>query len=386
MSAALSPFEIVWDAGAVEDVLARVRDVRLPTAPKDAGWTYGCDADFLERLREHWLTRYDWRAAVADLNRHPQVMARVGDFDVHVVRIKGEAEQGRPLLLTHGWPGSHFEFWDAIGPLAFPSRHGGRPQDAFDLVIPTLPGYGYSAKPERPVGPRWTAGLWNRLMTETLGHPRYIAQGGDWGAVVTAWLAVDHAPSLAGVHYNMAPFRPRAGLEGPEEQAWAERSAAAQAQMSAYATLQVTRPQSLAWATADNPLGQAAWIVERFHDWSDLTQGDLESVFGMDKLITNVMIYVMTGSFPTAAWLYAGMMPEGSPGEMLGADRNAVPTAVAAFPDRILPPPPRSVAERLFNLVQWSEPARGGHFAAMEQPGSFVEDVRAFGRLVWPAG
>jgi pimeloyl-ACP methyl ester carboxylesterase len=381
---ALLPFEIVWEEAAVADVLRRVREVRLPPAPKGSGWAYGCDADFLERLREHWLTRYDWRAAAADLNRHPQALARMGDADIHVVRVQGEGERRRPLLLTHGWPGSHFEFWQAIEPLAFPSRHGGRAEDAFDLVIPTLPGYGYSGKPERPVGPRWTAALWNRLMTEVLGHERYLAQGGDWGAIVTTWLGRDHAASVAGIHLNMAPFRPARTLEGPEEQAWAERADAARAQMSAYSFLQMTKPQSLAWAAADNPLGQAAWIIERFHDWADLTQGDLEQVFGLDRLITNVMLYVMTGSFPTAAWFYAGLAAELAQGAMLNQGRVEVPTAVAAHADRIMPPPPRSALEEMLNIVQFSRPARGGHFAAMEQPAAFVEDVRAFGRVVWP--
>jgi pimeloyl-ACP methyl ester carboxylesterase len=385
MSAALQSFEIVWEEAVVANVLRRVREVQLPPAPKGAGWTYGCDSEFLERLREHWLSGYDWRAAAADLNKYPQVLARVGDFDVHVVRVKGEGEARRPLLLTHGWPGSHFEFWEAIGPLAFPSRHGGRAEDAFDLVIPSLPGYGYSAKPESPVGPRWTAALWNRLMTEVLGYERYIAQGGDWGAIVTTWLGLEHASSLAGIHLNMAPFRPTRALEGAAEVAWAERSEAARSRMSAYSFLQMTKPQSLAWAAADNPLGQAAWIVERFHDWSDLTGGDLETVFGMDRLITNVMLYVMTGSFHTAAWFYAGMAAEGMLGAKMNAGGVTVPTAVAAHPDKIMPPPPRSALEGMLNIVQWSEPERGGHFAAMEQPAAFVEDVRAFGRMIWPA-
>jgi pimeloyl-ACP methyl ester carboxylesterase len=384
MAAALSPFEVVWEEAAVADVLRRVREVRLPKAPDGSGWTYGCDAAFLERLRDHWLNRYDWRAAMAELNRHPQSLARVGDFDVHVVQVKGEARGSRPLLLTHGWPGSHYEFWEVIGPLAFPSRYGGRAEDAFDLVIPTLPGYGYSGKPATPVGPRWTAGVWNRLMTEVLGHPRFMAQGGDWGAIVTAWLAFDHAPSLAGVHVNMAPFRPPGGLQGEAEAAWAARAEAARQTLSAYSFLQMTRPQSLAWAVADNPLGQAAWIVERFHDWSDLGDGTLEDVFGLDRLLTNVMLYVMPGSFTTAAWFYAGLAGEGSLGAHLGQAKITVPTAVAAFPDRVMPPTPRSVIERMFPVVQWTEPERGGHFAAMEQPAAFVDDVRAFGRAVWP--
>jgi pimeloyl-ACP methyl ester carboxylesterase len=379
----ITPFEIVWEEGAVEAVLQRVREVRLPPAPKGGGWRYGCDAGFLEALRRHWTSRYDWRAAMAELNRHPQGLANVDGLDVHVVQVKGEAATPRPLLLTHGWPGSHYEFWRAIEPLAFPSRHGGRAEDAFDLVIPTLPGYGYSGKPERPVGPRWTAGVWNRLMTEVLGHSRYMAQGGDWGAIVTSWLAFDHAPSLAGIHLNMAPFRPPGGLQGEAEHAWAERAEAARQAMSAYSFLQMTRPQSLAWAVADNPLGQAAWIVERFHDWSDLDEGGLEALYGLDRLITNVMLYVMPQSFTTAAWFYAGFAAEGSLGAHMGERRIEVPTAVAAYADRILPPPPRSLAERIFNLVRWSEPARGGHFAAMEQPAAFVEDVRAFGRAVW---
>ena len=266
-----------------------------------------------------------------------------------------------------------------IEPLAFPSRHGGRVEDAFDLVIPSLPGYGFSGKPDTPIGARMAARLFDTLMREVLGYPRYRAQGGDWGAGVTAWLALDHAASVEAIHLNYLLVQPDASPETAEEKAWKAALDANQQALGAYAMLQGTKPQSLAYAMVDNPVAQAAWLVERFHDWADLRERNFEQVFSFDQLLTDVMIYVMNDAFVSATWLYAGALGEGVR-RMPEGRRVEVPTAFAAYPDPRAPAPPRSWVERGYALSRWSPQPRGGHFAAMEQPGPFVDDLRAWGR------
>jgi microsomal epoxide hydrolase len=377
----MRPFQVDWPAADVEAVLAAVRGYPWPPIPKvPDGWAYGCDGVFLQGLCRYWAEDYDWRASVAELNRYPQFIAQVEDFDLHFVHVVGEAGGRRPLLLSHGWPGSHYEFWGVIDRLAFPSRHGGSAADAFDLVIPSLPGFGFSSRPERPFGQRATARLFNTLMTKVLGYDRYLAQGGDWGALVTSFLGLDHAAHVRAIHLNMMGLRPGDGPQSDAEIAWITRTGAAMDQFGAYFRLQASKPQSLAWLGAGNPVGQAAWIAERFHDWGDLRHRPFEAVFPRDPLLTNIMIYVMTGAFTTGAWYYRALLEEG--GVVLkDGERCETPTAFANFPGEALyAAPPRSWAERAYDIVRWTEMPRGGHFAAMEEPDLFVEDVRAWAR------
>lgn len=375
------PFEVRWSEAEIETVLGQVRAYPWPPQPDvPDGWAYGCDGAYLRELCAHWTERYDWRAAMADLNRFPQFTARVEDFDIHFLHVVGEAGGKRPLIVTHGWPGSHYEFWQAIEKLAFPSRSGGDPADAFDLVVPSLPGFGFSSKPAKPIGQRTTARLFNALMTEVLGYKSYLAQGGDWGAMVTSWLGRDHGANARAIHLNMLGFRPHGGPTGEAEIAWATKQAAAMEMMGAYFRLQVSKPQSLAWMGAGNPVGQAAWIAERFHDWSDLSKKSMDDAYPKDRLLTNIMLYVMTGSFTTGAWYYRGLVEEGglafAPGERL-----ETPTAFANFPgEPLYSAPPRSFAERAYNITRWTEMPRGGHFAAMEEPDLFVDEVRAWAK------
>ncbi|HEY2751873.1 epoxide hydrolase family protein [Phenylobacterium sp.] len=379
--AEIKPFEVIWTEAEVESVLRPVRSYPWPPIPDvPDGWAYGCDAGYLRGLCDHWAGAYDWRAAMTDLNRFPQFTVAIEDFDIHFLHVVGEANGSRPLIITHGWPGSHYEFWQVIEKLAFPSRFGGQASDAFDLVIPSLPGFGFSSKPKRPVGQRTTARLFNTLMSEVLGYKTYLAQGGDWGAMVTSWLARDHGANARAIHLNMLGFRPPGGPQGEAEVAWAQRQAGAMDVMGAYFRLQVSKPQSLAWLGAGNPVGQAAWIAERFHDWSDLSNKSLDEAFPKDRLLTNIMLYVMTGSFATGAWYYRGLVEEGGlafqPGE-----RCETPTAFANFPgEPLYQAPPRSFAERAYNIVRWTDMPRGGHFAAMEEPDLFVEEVCGWAR------
>ncbi|MCR5874710.1 epoxide hydrolase [Phenylobacterium sp. J426] len=378
-----TPFEVEWTAAQVEAVLAQVRAYPWPPAPAvPDGWAYGCDTGYLQDLCRHWTEAYDWRAAVADLNRFPQFTARIEDFDLHFVHLVGEAGGRRPLILTHGWPGSHYEFWQAAEKLAFPSRHGGDPADAFDLVIPSLPGFGFSSKPPRPVGQRLTARLFNILMTQVLGYETYLAQGGDWGGLVTSWLGHDHGAHAKAIHLNMIGFRPAGGPQDEAEIGWIQRQQGMMDVMGAYFRLQASKPQSLAWMAAGNPVGQAAWITERFHDWADLSAKSLDEAFPKDRLLTNIMLYVMTDSFTTGAWYYRGLIEEGGVALKAG-ERCETPTAFANFPgEPLYTAPPRSWAERAYNIVRWTDMPRGGHFAAMEEPDLFVGEVRAWGRSV----
>ena len=373
----VKPFTVDWTAEQVGKVLDLVRTYPFPPAPAvDNGWAYGCDGAFLKDICAHWTDGYDWRAAVAELNRYPQFTARIEDFDIHFIHVVGEAGGKRPLLLTHGWPGSHYEFWDSIEKLAFPSRFGGKAEDAFDLIIPSLPGFGFSSKPQRPIGQRATARLFNSLMTETLGYGTYLAQGGDWGGLVTSWLGFDHGSNVKAIHLNMMSFRPHGGPTSEAEIAWLTQTGAAMQQLGAYFMLQASKPQSLAWMAAGNPVGQAAWILERFYDWSDLRTKSLIGAYSKDQLLTNIMIYVMTGSFTTGAWYYRGLMEEGGV-QLTEGQRCETPTAFANFPGEALyAAPPRSWAERGYNITRWTDMATGGHFAAMEEPDLFVTDLR----------
>lgn len=379
--AGVTPFEVRWSEAEVAKVLAQVQDYPWPIAPEVAdGWAYGCDAGFLKDICRYWADGYDWRAAMAGLNRYPQFTTRIEDFDIHFVHVVGEAGGKRPLLISHGWPGSHYEFWQVIEKLAWPSRHGGAASDAFDLVIPSLPGFGFSSKPPRPFGQRATARLFNTLMTEVLAYRIYLAQGGDWGSLITTCVGIDYPAQVPAIHLNMLALRPAGGPSTDEEKAWLARSGVAMDMLGGYFRLQASKPQSIAWLGAGNPVGQAAWIIERFYDWSDRRAKPFEAVFTADQLLTNVMIYVMTGSFTTGAWYYRALIESGGAGLAEG-QRCETPTAFANFPgETILPPPPRSWAERSYNIVRWTEQPRGGHFAAMEEPDLFVDDVRAWAR------
>jgi pimeloyl-ACP methyl ester carboxylesterase len=388
----VSPFRIAVPEATLSSVRAKVTEWSAPPAPADEGaddWGRGCSTAWLAGLRRHWLEAYDWRAAEAALNQWPQIMAEVDGQTIHAFHVVGEAGGKRPLVLTHGWPGSVAEFLDVIGPLAFPSRHGGDPADAFDLVIPALPGYGFSGRPQKPLGQRATAALWRRLMVEGLGYPRFLAQGGDWGSMVTTWLGLEHADAVAAIHLNMIGMRPTpADPRTAEEVAWLKNAQIAFQMGGAYLMMQTTRPQTLALALHGNPMGQAAWILEKFHGWSDLAAGGgtLDGLYGKDRLLTNLMFYVLTDAFQTSVWYYRALFEENGGNSLPDGVRVERPTAFANFPgETLLPAPPRSWAERAYNVSRWTDMPKGGHFAAMEQPALFVEELRAWGREAWPA-
>jgi microsomal epoxide hydrolase len=381
------PFTINIVQGKLDAIRARIEAYNWFPAPAGLpDWQLGMSTPILKDLQAYWLNTYDWRAEERKLNQYPQFKVEIDGLPIHFLHVVGEANGKRPLLLTHGWPGSIYEFYDAIGPLAYPSQHGGKPEDAFDLIIPSLPGYGFSGKPTAPLGQRATAKLWNSLMQEVLGYDTYLAQGGDWGGMVTSWIGLDHGTIDAkggckAIHLNMIGLRPTpATPQSEDELAWIQRTQTGMQLEGSYFMQQATKPQTLAVSLMDSPMGTAAWILEKFHGWSDLKDGDLFSVYTRDQLLTNVMIYLVNDAIATSVWYYAAFMGEGGASLPEGV-RCETPTGFANFPgEPLYTPPPRSWCDRAYNITHWSEMSRGGHFAAMEAPDLFVGDVRKWAR------
>lgn len=381
------PFAIDVPDEKLAAIRARVEAYSwFPAPANEQGFAYGMSTPVMQDIQRYWLETYDWRAAEADLNRWPQFTAEVDGQAIHFVHVVGEAKGRRPLLITHGWPGSVYEFWQAIGPLAFPSEHGGWAEDAFDLVIPSLPGYGFSGKPASPLGQRATAALWDKLMRDVLGYPAYLAQGGDWGSMVTSWLGKNHGTAdgkggCRGIHLNMMAMRPTPALpQTPEETAWLQRSQMMMQMEGAYLMQQATKPQTLAMALMDSPMGTAAWILEKFHGWSDLRERGLLEVYTRDQLLTNVMIYLVNDAIATSVWYYNALFQEGG-ASLPEGERCETPTAFASYPgEEYILAPPQSWAKRAYNITRWTQLPRGGHFAAMEVPEIYVADVRDWAR------
>jgi microsomal epoxide hydrolase len=285
-----------------------------------------------------------------------------------------------PLLISHGWPGTIVEFLHIIEKLAHPEHFGGKEEDAFDVIAPSLPGFGFSGRPPCPVGPRKMADIFNNLMTKKLGYKNYLAQGGDWGGAITTWLAYDHSKTCNAIHINIFTMRHPNGSQTKEEKDWETKFVKDQIMQDGYRTQQATKPQTLSYGMMDSPVGIAAWIIEKFYFWSDIKNNDIESVYSKDTLLANIMVYIVTKTFNTASWIYYGRREEG--GRFLPKDfrRIEVPTAAALFPAEMLAWPPRSYAERMYNIKRWTKMPKGGHFAALEQPDLLVDDIRAFAR------
>lgn len=374
------PFKVEVPQETIDAIRTRVANYAWGYMPDDGGWCYGTNLDYMKELCKYWVEEYDWRRHEAEINKFAQFKAPVDGIDIHFIREKGSGPSPMPLLISHGWPGSIVEHLNIIEPLAHPERFGGDIDDAFDVIAPSLPGFGFSGRPPRPMGPRGMAQILNDLMTKELGYTNYMAQGGDWGSAISSWLGYEHAPACTAIHINFPTMRHVDGPQTPEEYAWAEKVDRDQVLENGYRTLQATRPQTLSYAMADSPVGVAAWIIEKFHAWSDIEGDALETAHSKDVMLTNIMVYLVSGSFNSASWIYFGRREEG--GRLLGTEgrRVAVPTAAALFPAEMLSWPPRSYAERLYNITRWTEMPRGGHFPAMEQPQLLIEDIREFAR------
>jgi microsomal epoxide hydrolase len=378
-ASSVRPFRIDIPQSTINRILKRVKETRLPDRLDSSDWRYGANWDYMKSLAEYWATKYDWRKAEAGLNRYPQFMAKVGDFDVHFYHVRGKGPRPVPIVLTHGWPGSVLEFQEAIGPLTDPAKYGGSADDAFDVVVPSLPGFGFSSKPKTPVGPATTARLWHELMTSVLGYEKFGAQGGDWGSTVTTMLGRAFPDQIIGIHLNAAGGGVGNAAEATEEERnWQRASAAYRIAETDYFNEQQHKPETVSFALYDNPLGSAAWIAEKFRVWTDSGTA-LEPVVSKDQILTNVMIYLVTDTTATGVWFYRGSADDQSLAMKPG--KVTVPTGFASFPAEMpVLNPPRSVLERGFNLVHYTKMPHGGHFACLEQPQLFVDDVRAFFR------
>ncbi|HVT26020.1 MAG TPA: epoxide hydrolase [Rhizomicrobium sp.] len=382
---AAKPFQIAIPQTTIARINRRVRDYEWHEMPRGAGldgtWAYGANLDYMKRLAAYWIGDYDWRKEEEALNRFPQFIANVDGLDIHFYRVNGSGPSPQPLILSHGWPGSVFEFLHIIEKLAHPERFGGDVKDAFTVIVPSLPGYGFSGKPERPIGPRTTARYFDKLMTDVCGLPDYIAQGGDWGSAISGWMGYDGKGCKA-VHLNMFGWRsPGVQPETDEEKQYVQRAMQLFEMEGAYFREQTTKPQTLSYGMMDSPVGAAAWIIEKFHGWSDKSRG-FENVYSMDQLLTNVMIYLVTRTFNTATWMYRGLMEDLSGDPVPNGARIEKPVGIANFPIDLIPFPPRSLVERHVNVTHWTDFKEGGHFAALERPDDLVDDVRAFARTV----
>lgn len=375
----IRPFEVDVDRSEIDDLRRRLDATRWPDRLPDAGWEYGTDLDYLQELCAYWREHYDWAAFEERLNEFEQYVTTIDGQRIHFYHVRSPESSATPLLMPHGWPGSVVEFLDVLGPLSDPAGHGGDPGDAFHLVVPSLPGYGFSGPTrERGYDVRKIASVFDDLM-DRLGYDRYVVQGGDWGALIAAVLGATYSDRVDAIHTNLlfvAPSRlddPMALLDDEEMAAYRETSEFLETG-SGYREIQSTRPQTLAYGLADSPAGLAGWIGEKFRAWSD--GDDVDANVGRDRLLDNITVYWLTETINSSMRLYYE-----TDVEQTVPTSVEVPTGHARYPAEIIKTP-RSWAEEFYDVVRWSEMSEGGHFAAMEVPELFVDEVRSFFREV----
>ncbi|MER0243903.1 epoxide hydrolase family protein [Streptomyces sp. HSW2009] len=373
----IRPFQVSVPQAALDDLDERLARTRWPDELPDTGWEYGVPVGYLRDLAEYWRTGYDWRAHEARLNEFPQFLTEIDGARVHFLHVTSPEPDAVPLIMTHGWPGSVLEFLHVIGPLTDPRAHGGDRADAFHVVVPSIPGFGFSG-PTREThwDYRRVAPAWAELM-ERLGYRRYLAQGGDFGSGISRELGLVAPDRLIGIHLNSPPTFPAGDPSGLGDldrerlDGWTRH----QQETSGYVAVQSTRPQTLGYALHDSPVGQLAWIVEKFKEWTD-SVGTPETAVDRDHMLTNVTLYWLTGTAGSSARLY-----KESARVWGAAEESHVPTGMAVFPHDVTLPV-RAFAERLDRIVHWTEMDRGGHFAAMEEPDLLTADIRAFARAL----
>ena len=379
---AVEPFKIDVSDSVLDDLRARLERTRWPDELPGTGWDYGSNLDYIKELVEYWRTKFDWRAQEKLINSFSHFKTEVDGLGIHLIHEKGKGPNPMPLVITHGWPGTFFEMYKVIPMLSDPANHGGDPADAFDVVAPSMPGYGFSgASDKRGLNVLSIGDLWAKLMSENLGYPRFGAQGGDWGARVTAKLGLSHGDKVVGIHTTSTSSPTPYLGPGTRELSEAEKRMLAQrvqwlADEGGYSHIQATKPQTLSYGLNDSPAGLAAWIVEKYRTWSDCG-GDVESRFTKDELLTTITIYWVTQSINSSTRLYFESFFQAWE---LGKDEKIqVPVAVASFPGENSVPL-REWAERSYNVQHWTDMPSGGHFAALEEPANLVADIRDFFR------
>lgn len=370
-SDAVTPFHLHVPEAALEDLRDRLARTRWPERETVSGWEQGVPLDRARALADYWQHEYDWRRCEAALNAIGQFKTVIDGLELHFLHRRSPNPNALPLVLTHGWPGSVVEFLKVIGPLTDPEAHGGRAEDAFHVVCPSLPGYGFSARPEQgwPV-PR-IAGAWIALM-KRLGYDRFVAQGGDWGSAVTTAIGASGDAAVAGIHLNMLVVRPTPedlASATPQEKASLESLQRYMQDGNGYSQQQATRPQTLGYGLVDSPVGQAMWIYEKFREWSDC-DGEPENALTRDEMLDDIMLYWLTGTGASSARLYYESF------RAFGGEKVTVPTGYSMFPKEIFRASRRWAERQYPNIIHWNELDRGGHFAAFEQPELFVEELR----------
>ncbi|HEV2881036.1 MAG TPA: epoxide hydrolase [Pyrinomonadaceae bacterium] len=376
------PFKLHVPTATLDELRARLASTRWPDEVQGAEWDYGSNLAYVKELATYWQNDFDWRAQEEAINAFAHFRARVDDLHIHFIHERGRGLNPMPLIITHGWPSSFFQMLKLIPRLTDPERFGGDPLDSFDVIVPSLPGYGFSDKPSRRgINSAYIAELWAKLMIETLNYPRFAAQGGDIGGGVTTRLGLQYPQNVIGLHVTDVAF-PYLGPEvrplSPAEQKFLDEERCWEDKEGAYMHIQATKPQTLSYGLNDSPVGLAAWIVEKFRAWSDCN-GHVEERFTKDELLTNLTIYWVTETINSSIRLYYEHRHHPTPLKL--HEGIKAPTAVALFPKDISRPP-REWAERAYNVRRWTVMPRGGHFAAQEEPDLLAEDIRAFFRML----
>ncbi|MDB9784262.1 epoxide hydrolase [Pelagibacteraceae bacterium] len=374
----IRPFKLNVPESILKEINNKVKNYPWHEMPDNGGWEYGTNLEYMKDISSFWINKFDWRKHEVEINKFSNFKTNVDGIEMHFIQEKGSGSNPKPLLITHGWPGSIIEILHIIDRLAHPEKFGGNKEDSFDVIVPSLPGFGFSSRPANPIGPRKIAEILNNLMTKNLGYKNYIAQGGDWGATISNWIAYDHHRYCDAIHINFLSMRLPDGPQTSEEKKWEDEFVKGQEMEEGYRTQQATRPQTLSYGMMDSPVGVAAWILEKIYSWSDLSNNRIESVYSKDILLANIMVYLVTKTFNTSSWIYYGRREEGGRFFPKNFKQIKIPTAIAIFPAEMSPWPPKSYLDRMFNIKRFTKMPKGGHFAALEQPDLLVNDIIDF--------
>ena len=374
----IKEFNINVSSEQISEIKSKIENYPWSYVEENDGWELGTNKNYLKKLCKYWTSNFDWKKHENLINSFSNFKTNVDGIDIHFIKESGSGKNPKPLLLMHGWPGSIIEFLEIIKPLAHPEDFGGNIEDALTIIAPSLPGFGFSGAPKKPIGPRKIAKIFNKMMTENLEYKKYFAQGGDWGATIANWLGYDHSDNCKAIHINCLTMRHPDGPQTNEEELWQKKFDKDQIIQDGYRTQQATKPQTLSYAMIDSPVGIAAWIIEKMHGWSDLKDDDIESIYSKDVLIANIMIYVLTNTFNTASWIYFGRREEGGRYFPKDFKKITIPTGIAIFPKEMSEWPPISYIEKIFNTKKISKMSEGGHFPALEKPRLLIEDIRKF--------